>query len=63
MDECAALGVRRVSVGSALSRAAWGGFIRAAKELADSGRFDGFAQATPHAELQQFFSADARRRS
>jgi 2-methylisocitrate lyase-like PEP mutase family enzyme len=50
------LGVRRVSVGGALSRAAWGGFIRAAKELADKGVFDGFAGATPHSELQQFFA-------
>jgi 2-methylisocitrate lyase-like PEP mutase family enzyme len=56
-------GARRVSVGSALARAAWGGFIRAAKELADTGRFDGFAEAAPHRELQEFFSADANRRS
>jgi 2-methylisocitrate lyase-like PEP mutase family enzyme len=63
MGDCAALGVRRVSVGSALSRAAWGGFIRAAKELADTGRFDGFAEATPHGKLQEFFSADAERQS
>jgi 2-methylisocitrate lyase-like PEP mutase family enzyme len=63
MDDCAALGVRRVSVGSALARAAWGGFIRAAKKLADTGRFDGFAEAAPHGELQEFFSADAKRRT
>jgi 2-methylisocitrate lyase-like PEP mutase family enzyme len=50
------LGVRRVSVGGALARAAWGGFIRAAKDLAEKGRFDGFAGAAPHSELQQFFS-------
>jgi len=47
--------VRRVSVGGALARASWGGFIRAAKELAEHGTFDGFAGATPHAELQEFF--------
>jgi 2-methylisocitrate lyase-like PEP mutase family enzyme len=51
------LGVRRVSVGSALARAAWGGFIRAAKELAERGTFEGFAGAAPHSELQQFFAA------
>ena len=34
MADAAALGVRRVSVGGALARAAWGGFIRAATELA-----------------------------
>src|SRR5512134_1682166 len=39
----AALGVRRVSVGGALARAAWGGFMRAARMLAEQGRFDGFA--------------------
>jgi len=50
------LGVRRVSVGGALSRAAWGGFIRAAKELAERGEFGGFAGAAPHSELQQLFS-------
>src|SRR6266513_5226117 len=56
MRDAAELGVRRVSVGGALSRAAWGGFIRAAKELAESGRFDGFAGAAPHGELQPFFA-------
>src|SRR4051812_47393833 len=52
------LGVRRVSVGGALARAAWGGFIRAAKELADRGVFDGFADAAPHGDLQTFFSSE-----
>ncbi|MGH8325407.1 MAG: isocitrate lyase/PEP mutase family protein [Steroidobacteraceae bacterium] len=46
--EVAALGVRRISVGGALARAAWGGFIRAAKVLAEQGRFDGFADAVGH---------------
>jgi 2-methylisocitrate lyase-like PEP mutase family enzyme len=63
MDDSVALGVRRVSMGSALARAAWGGFIRGAKELADAGRFDAFAEAAPHAELQEFFSADAKGRT
>ncbi|HAK07021.1 MAG TPA: 2-methylisocitrate lyase [Spartobacteria bacterium] len=62
MADAAALGVRRVSVGGALARAAWGGFIRAAKELAEHGRFDGFADAAPHAELQEFFQRDAKPR-
>jgi 2-methylisocitrate lyase-like PEP mutase family enzyme len=55
MKDAESLGVRRVSVGGALARAAWGGFIRAAKGLAEHGTFDGFAGATPHAELQEFF--------
>jgi 2-methylisocitrate lyase-like PEP mutase family enzyme len=53
--DAGALGVRRVSVGGALARAAWGGFIGAAKQLAEHGTFDGFAGAAPHAELQDFF--------
>lgn len=59
--EAAELGVRRVSVGGALARAAWGGFMRAAKELAE-GRFDGFADAAPHGELNDFMMEDAARR-
>ncbi len=57
MADAAALGVRRVSVGGALARAAWGGFIRAATELATHGKFDGFAGAAPHAQLQRLFAA------
>jgi 2-methylisocitrate lyase-like PEP mutase family enzyme len=63
MADAAGLGVRRVSVGGAMARAAWGGFIRAAKQLADEGRFDEFAQATPHDELQEFFRKDLEQRS
>lgn len=49
--DIAALGVRRVSVGGALARAAWGGFMRAARMLAEQGRFDGFADAASHDTL------------
>lgn len=55
MAAIAALGVRRVSVGGALARAAWGGFMQAARTLADAGRFDGFAQAASGSELDAFF--------
>jgi 2-methylisocitrate lyase-like PEP mutase family enzyme len=48
--ELAALGVRRISVGGALARAAWGGFERAARALAD-GSFAGFAEAASGADL------------
>jgi 2-methylisocitrate lyase-like PEP mutase family enzyme len=51
----AKLGVRRVSVGGALAGAAWGGFLRAARGLAD-GRFDGFAGNAMHAELDGLFA-------
>lgn len=49
-----AMGVRRVSVGGALARAAWGGFMRATRALAE-GRFDGFADAASGAELNELF--------
>ncbi|HJS91755.1 MAG TPA: isocitrate lyase/phosphoenolpyruvate mutase family protein [Steroidobacteraceae bacterium] len=52
VTEIAALGVRRISVGGALARAAWGGFVRAAKLLAEQGRFDGFADAISHDTLE-----------
>lgn len=50
-----ALGVRRISVGGALARSAWGGFMHAAKLIADEGRFDGFASAASGAELNGIF--------
>jgi 2-methylisocitrate lyase-like PEP mutase family enzyme len=49
------LGVRRVSVGSALARVAWGAFVRAARELAAAGSFEAFAGALPFAEINGFF--------
>jgi 2-methylisocitrate lyase-like PEP mutase family enzyme len=42
--EAAALGVRRISVGGTLARAAWGGFLDAAREIADAGTFTHFDQ-------------------
>ena len=58
LDDLAALGVRRVSVGGALARAAWGGFMRAAQSLTE-GRFDGFADAASGAQLDTLFGGDA----
>ena len=55
VQDVAAMGVRRISVGGALARAAWGGFLRAARSLAEDGRFDGFDGATPGRELEAFF--------
>ena len=57
MADLTALGVRRVSVGGGLARAAWGGFDRAARLLASEGRFDGLADALPGQRLNQFFGA------
>ena len=50
------LGVRRVSVGSALSRVAWGAFIRAARSIAATGSFDAFADAASFDELNEVFA-------
>jgi len=55
LQDAQAMGVRRISVGGALARAAWGGFLHAARSIAETGRFDAFAQATPGAELNRFF--------
>jgi len=49
------LGVRRVSVGGALARSAWGGFMRAARLIAEQGSFDGFANAAAGGELNSLF--------
>jgi 2-methylisocitrate lyase-like PEP mutase family enzyme len=53
----AKLGVRRISVGSTLARAAWGGFMRAAKTIVENGSFEGFDGAASFAELNQLFTA------
>jgi 2-methylisocitrate lyase-like PEP mutase family enzyme len=53
--DAAALGVRRISVGGALARSAWGGFMRAAQLIAEQGRFDGFAEAASGAEINRLF--------
>jgi len=62
MADIAALGVRRVSIGGALARAAWGGFARAARLLAGEGRFDGFTDALPGGEINAFLAAELQRR-
>jgi 2-methylisocitrate lyase-like PEP mutase family enzyme len=56
VKDIAELGVRRISVGGSLARAAWGGFIRAARKIMDEGSFAGFADAAPGAELSKAFS-------
>jgi len=54
LSELGALGVRRVSVGGALARCAWGGLLGAARSLAE-GRFDQFASAASGQELNALF--------
>ena len=58
VSDVAALGVRRISVGGALARAAWGGFMRAAQLIAQEGRFDGFADAAAGKDLNAFFGGE-----
>jgi methylisocitrate lyase len=53
--ELAALGVRRISVGGALARAAWGGFLEAATEIAQHGTFTGLARGVPFDKLNSSF--------
>jgi 2-methylisocitrate lyase-like PEP mutase family enzyme len=52
------LGVRRISVGGALARAAWTGFLQAAKEIAEQGTFTGLSRALPFAEINRFLNSN-----
>jgi methylisocitrate lyase len=54
--ELAAMGVRRISVGGALARAAWTGFLQAAKEMATAGTFTGLGRAVSFAEINGSFT-------
>lgn len=56
MADLAQLGVRRVSVGSALSRVAWGGFLRAIRAIAQDGSFAGLHEAVAFDELNELFA-------
>jgi 2-methylisocitrate lyase-like PEP mutase family enzyme len=55
MADATALGARRVSVGGAFARAAWGGFIRSANELMEKGTFEELSKAPPYDDLQNLF--------
>ena len=58
MRDAAELGARRVSVGGAFARAAWGGFIRSAKELMEQGTFEELKHGASYADLQKLFGQD-----
>lgn len=62
VKDAEALGVRRISIGGSLARSAWGGFLRAAKQIAEEGRFDAFAEAAPGIEINKFFYRDSKTR-
>ena len=53
--ELAAAGVRRISVGGALARAAWTGFLQAAKEIAERGTFKALSGAVPFNEINESY--------
>jgi len=55
VSEAGELGVRRISVGGSLARAAWGGFMKAAREIADEGTFSELANGYSGAELNKMF--------
>lgn len=56
VTELRAAGVRRISVGGALARAAWAGFFSAAKEIAEQGTFTSLSRAMSSAELNRYFA-------
>lgn len=56
VHELASLGVRRISVGGALARAAWTGFLEAAGEIARDGTFHALAHAVPFAQINKAFA-------
>jgi len=58
--QLAEAGVRRVSVGGALARAAWTGFLSAAREIASSGTFSALARNIPVPEMNKLFGPARR---
>ena len=61
VNDLAAMGVRRISVGGSLARVAMHAFIRTATEIARDGKFDGFAGLITNPELNKFFDADRKK--
>jgi 2-methylisocitrate lyase-like PEP mutase family enzyme len=58
--QLAEAGVRRISVGGALARAAWTGFLSAAREIAATGTFSALARNIPVPEMNKLFGAVRR---
>ena len=54
------LGVKRISTGGALASAAWAGFMRAAKDIAEHGRFDALTGLAPRKEIEGAFADPGR---
>jgi 2-methylisocitrate lyase-like PEP mutase family enzyme len=62
VDELGGLGVRRISVGGALARAAWAGFMQAARLIQKDGSFAGLKYSVPGTMLDDFFRDDLKAR-
>lgn len=62
VKDIADMGVRRISVGGTLARVAMHAFIKAARDIANKGKFDSFAGVISNAELNTFFSDDLTQR-
>jgi methylisocitrate lyase len=58
LAELTQAGVRRISVGGALARVAWTGFLQAAKEIAEHGTFSELSRAVPFAEFNRSFGRE-----
>jgi 2-methylisocitrate lyase-like PEP mutase family enzyme len=54
--EAAGIGVRRISIGGSLACAAWGGFMRASREIAEKGTFTELRNGYPGGELNKLFN-------
>jgi len=63
VGDIAAMGVRRISVGGSLARVAMHAFIRTATEIAQDGKFEGFAGLISNPELNGFFREDRKKLS
>jgi 2-methylisocitrate lyase-like PEP mutase family enzyme len=58
--QLADVGVRRISVGGALARAAWSGFLQAAREISEQGTFGALARAVPFDQVNGLFRPVSR---
>jgi len=62
VNDLAALGVRRISLGGTLARVAWTAVARAARDIAATGKFDSLAGTISNPELNAFFREDVKKR-
>ncbi|NYF52025.1 isocitrate lyase/PEP mutase family protein [Tunturiibacter gelidoferens] len=60
VEQLAAAGVKRISVGGAFARAALGAFLRAAREVKDHGTFKFAADAIPTSEVTSYMTSQKR---